>query len=216
MSVVLALYTVGIFLLISIASNAKKTPRLTELKQKRSLRITLRKKLPLSTLSHQVLWNNTQSAPIMDYKRFMFWSGESVATDWYAWKVKKHFHSLIIYLFLPYCSNDSHIICSALHFSFSFVWQSWTLFFLHISRILNRGSRHSWVNLKSSEWESATNNCFTIPFAEIIKEKVLSRLSEKGKKLCETDNGSQIGEQCQIYCPSLIDAALETPRTSGN
>ncbi len=57
-------------------------------------------------------------APIMGYERFIFWFWESPTTGWYACKVKKHFHFLIICIyFLPYLLNDSQTIRSTIHFS---------------------------------------------------------------------------------------------------
>ncbi len=41
----------------------------------------------------------------------------------------------------------------------------------HISRFLSSGSRHSWVRLKSSEWESTANILFCIPICSNSKRK---------------------------------------------
>ncbi len=38
-----------------------------------------------------------------------------------------------------------------------------TMDLFHISAFLSSGSCHSWVNLKSSEWESTTDIFFCIP-----------------------------------------------------
>ncbi len=44
----------------------------------------------------------------------------------------------------------------------------------HVSRFLSSGSHHSWVNLKSSEWESTTNiYFFAFPFYSNSKIKTL-------------------------------------------
>ncbi len=57
----------------------------------------------------------------------------------------------------------------------------------HISRFLSSGSHHSWVSLKSSEWESTANIFFAFPFAQIAKEKlhdsVFMTFNQRGKKL---------------------------------
>ncbi len=37
----------------------------------------------------------------------------------------------------------------------------------HTSVFLRSGNRHSWVNLKSSEWERTTNIFLAFPFAQI-------------------------------------------------
>ncbi len=44
----------------------------------------------------------------------------------------------------------------------------------HISRFLGSGSRHSWVNLKSSEWESTTN-IFFLHFHLLKKQRKTPR-----------------------------------------
>ncbi len=43
----------------------------------------------------------------------------------------------------------------------------------HISGFLSSGSRYSWVNLKSNEWESTTNIIFVFPFCSNSKIKTL-------------------------------------------
>ncbi len=47
----------------------------------------------------------------------------------------------------------------------------WAFFFLYISRFLSSGSRNSWVNLKSSEWESTTKIFFCIHICSNSKRK---------------------------------------------
>ncbi len=74
----------------------------------------------------------------------------------------------------------------------------------HIYGFLSSRSRHSWVNLKSSEWESTTNIFFAFPFAQIEKKNttVFLWLSIKGNNLREIDIGSRKREPCQICHPS--------------
>ncbi len=54
----------------------------------------------------------------MGNEGFIFWFWESPTTGWHAYKVKKHFHCLIICIyFLPYLLNDSQTIRSMINFS---------------------------------------------------------------------------------------------------
>ncbi len=50
-------------------------------------------------------------------ERFIFWFWESPTTGWHACKVKKHFLSYNMHLFLSYLLNDSQTIRSTIHFS---------------------------------------------------------------------------------------------------
>ncbi len=54
---------------------------------------------------------------------------------------------------------------------------------VHISGFLSSGSRHSWVNFKSSEWESTTNRFFEFPFAQRTKEKLHDSVFMTFKKI---------------------------------
>jgi len=43
---------------------------------------------------------------------------------------------------------------------------------LHISRVLQSKSHHSWVNFYSGEWETTGNIVFVFSFAPTAKEKI--------------------------------------------
>ncbi len=58
------------------------------------------------------------TAPFMGYERLIFWFLESPTTGWHEYKVKKHFHCLIISIyFLPNLLNNSQMIRSTINFS---------------------------------------------------------------------------------------------------